>query len=607
MSKIVIFLMLVFFVVLFTGCPDPLTPTVVDDDISLSEVLNLQTTYTDGTVMIFYEEPTDPDFTGTELTFLPAASGVNQPIILLKGEGLTLGKSLTGAGGLTNGTEYTFTLKAVYADGSKSAGLTTIVTPSDIVAAPLNVAAAIADGEVVLSWNEPAVNNWAFVEITFTPVVAPHPLAVSVGTTSISISGLANDTEYVFILTATDLFSVASTDVIISATPTFSGDITPPANVTGLSSKIVPKGVVYDILQFIAFGDDYNPDFDDEFPFDYFMEHLKYAGNQTNAIYEVIWTDPTDSDYVETELKLTRNSDSYSETVTVNSGIETYQFNNIIIGDSYTLSTRTGDISNNWSASNDSIITSTNTEITQLDLIFDPDDSPDKVFQIDYDYSVTDQLDMNWFSDDNDDDVFDIPMEPGDLFSCKSYRNIYNSNHQLISFSGYLDHAQSEEILKYEFNYNVDFTLQSIRAHIDSNNNGVIEVSDDGFDYYEYIFGYSSGVLNEIELNGITSSSPSVYHKYTFAYNNDGKLTQAHLYFDAVNLTLDTNPTLRWDFTYDINDRVCTVERSNDSDLSGSFTYDGKYEYLYNVAGNLDSIFVYSELNEKGVELDYIY
>ncbi len=510
----------------------------------------------------------------------------------------------TSIGALTNGTEYLFTLKAVYADGSKSPGSTALITPSDVIDAPLNVGAVTADGEVVLSWDEPAINNWFFVEITFTPVDLDvmQPLAVSVGTTSISITGLDNGTEYTFSLAATDIMGLYSTDVIISATPSLTGDVTPPANVSGVSSTVTPKGEVNDVLQYILYGEDFDPNADGLF--DYLMPYMNLAGNPTNGICDVVWTDPVDVDYVETELILTRDSDSSSETVTVASGTETYRFANIVLGESYTLSARTRDDSNNWSASQDTaIITSAFSDITRFDVIFDPDGTPSKGFQYDYDYSVTDQLRMNWFVELDSDGIID-DSPGGDDIGCNSYIYTYNSENRLISFSSYVDTAQSQILARYDLSYNTDMTLQAVSANFDFDADGVIEPGETN--YYIYDFNYVSGVLSEIDLNGIFPGGSTIYYKYTFTNNINGKPTQALLYFDAVDMTLDTNPTFKWDFTYDGNGRVSIVEKSSDTDLDATFTYMGKHEYVY-TSGDLDSVPGYDNLNNKETEMDFIY
>ena len=93
--------------------------------------------------------------------------------------------------------------------------------------------------------------------------------------------------------------------------------------------------------------------------------------------------------------------------------------------------------------------------------------------------------------------------------------------------------------------------------------------------------------------------------KIQIKINNKGsfydKPTQALLYVDAVDLTLDTNPTFKWDLSYDGNKRVSTVERYSDTDLDGTFTYTGKYEYVYNGSGDVDSIPGYDNTDTQEV------
>lgn len=47
--------------------------------------------------------------------------------------------------------------------------------------------------------------------------------------------------------------------------------------------------------------------------------------------------------------------------------------------------------------------------------------------------------------------------------------------------------------------------------------------------------------------------------------------------------------------------------KQNEIPRIGTFTYGGKYEYAYNVSGDLDSVPGYDPVNTKETEMDYIY
>jgi predicted phage tail protein len=76
-----------------------------------------------GEVSLFWTDPTDADLDHIEITFSPAAAGLIQPITVAKGTGTRI------VTGLTNGTAYTFTVKAVDAAGNKSSGEDISKTP----------------------------------------------------------------------------------------------------------------------------------------------------------------------------------------------------------------------------------------------------------------------------------------------------------------------------------------------------------------------------------------------------------------------------------------------------------------------------------------------
>jgi hypothetical protein len=84
--------------------PDTTPPAAVTD---------LTVSAGDGHVLIFWTDPADADFEKVEITFTPAAGGITQTIVITRG---TQKADLTG---LTNGTEYTFTVTTVDASGNR--------------------------------------------------------------------------------------------------------------------------------------------------------------------------------------------------------------------------------------------------------------------------------------------------------------------------------------------------------------------------------------------------------------------------------------------------------------------------------------------------------
>jgi chitodextrinase len=105
--------------------------------------------------------------------------------------------------GLTNGTAYTFTLKAVDASGNKSAGTTVVSTPADTThpAKVTGLNGTPGDGQVSLSWTDPADGDLASIEITWT---GGGNVSVAKGTQTKTITGLNNGTAYTFTVKAVD-------------------------------------------------------------------------------------------------------------------------------------------------------------------------------------------------------------------------------------------------------------------------------------------------------------------------------------------------------------------------------------------------------------------
>ncbi len=119
-------------VVILAGCPgllggpgdgggdeDP------GDTTSPTEVTELAAARSSGTAALVWTDPTDEDLAGIQVTWEPGGTEAQEV-------GLGVGEYV--ATGLTNGTEYTFTVAAVDEAGNVSAGETIAVTPEDFSA-----------------------------------------------------------------------------------------------------------------------------------------------------------------------------------------------------------------------------------------------------------------------------------------------------------------------------------------------------------------------------------------------------------------------------------------------------------------------------------------
>ena len=172
-----------------------------DDTTAPAKVSGLSGTAGDGQVTLTWTDPTDTDLDHIEITW---DNGGTTPQTVAKGTGTYT------ATGLSNGTAYTFTVKAVDASGNKNSGLTIEANPG--TSAPADTIApgkvsglntVTGNGQVTLNWTDPADRELAHFEITWTPG-GTSPETAAKGTGTYTATGLNNGTEYTFTVKAKD-------------------------------------------------------------------------------------------------------------------------------------------------------------------------------------------------------------------------------------------------------------------------------------------------------------------------------------------------------------------------------------------------------------------
>ena len=137
----------------------------------------------------------------------------------------------TTVSGLTNGTAYTFTVKATNAIGTGPASAASnSVTPigATVPGAPTIVTAAAANASAQVSWTAPSNGGSAITSYTVTPFIGATAQAATTVTgsppaTSTTVTGLTNGTAYTFTVSATNAIgtgpaSAPSNSVTPSAT-----------------------------------------------------------------------------------------------------------------------------------------------------------------------------------------------------------------------------------------------------------------------------------------------------------------------------------------------------------------------------------------------------
>lgn len=174
-----------------TPPPSALTASVADAQITLN-----------------WESPESQFVSGYALTWTPGNGDIT----------LSATDKTYTVNQLTNGTEYTFTLKALYENGMVSDPVTQTGTPvAAAVPAPSGFTAKSGDGEITLSWIPSSSENIKAYLITWTP--GEGNVMLSAETTSYIATPLTNGTSYTFTITAIDNDERKSASVTQSATP----------------------------------------------------------------------------------------------------------------------------------------------------------------------------------------------------------------------------------------------------------------------------------------------------------------------------------------------------------------------------------------------------
>src|SRR5574344_1057171 len=214
------------------------TPADSSDKTAPADVDTSTVTATcgNGTVLLNWTNPADSDFFGVEVTASAGGTTAWDSMVINGGKSLLVS-------GLTNGTEYTFRLRSYDKSLNASGGTTKVATPVDTAdstapAEASSFAATAGDACATLSWTEPSDSDYYGIKISATPAAGTlaSPVVLLKGTTSLSVTGLTNGTQYTFTAQTLDTSLNASAGTTAAATPVDSGDTTPPANVTNLTA-----------------------------------------------------------------------------------------------------------------------------------------------------------------------------------------------------------------------------------------------------------------------------------------------------------------------------------------------------------------------------------
>ena len=167
----------------------------------------LTATAGDGQVTLNWDDPSNSNITGYELSIDAGAFAE-----IGGSDAATTSHTVTG---LTNGTTYTFAVRAVNASGEGASSDTVTATP--LFAAPTNLSAETGDAQVKLSWTDPGNTNISGYEVSTGR--ATNYNAISDGdseptTISHTVTSLTNGTTYTFAVRA-----VNGAPATVTATP----------------------------------------------------------------------------------------------------------------------------------------------------------------------------------------------------------------------------------------------------------------------------------------------------------------------------------------------------------------------------------------------------
>ena len=191
-----------------------------------------------GSAEITWSDPLGADFSHILITWDEAGETETQSVRIESGVETA---TITG---LTDGTEYTFSVVAVNVAGRQADAVTAVLTADTSVNPVTGVSAATADNSgATLSWTDPSDSDLSHIQITWSPGGGnlAQPLEVASGTEEVTILHLTAGRVTTFTVQAVDVVGNTAAE---TTTVTATADATAPSDVTNLTATPLVNGSV---------------------------------------------------------------------------------------------------------------------------------------------------------------------------------------------------------------------------------------------------------------------------------------------------------------------------------------------------------------------------
>jgi outer membrane protein assembly factor BamB len=207
MKKILYYLCLLVAVV-FTACEDENLPKA---SLDIMEAASLKAIPGDEEVTLNWAAMQEADPTGYFLSWTASSA-------LVEGGELNIDGNVTDITikNLKNGETYTFAVQPVYGNKGRGGKISVKVKPLSSRPAPTNLMAIPGDQTVKLKWAKPDSEALTGYELSISP--GENTIAIAKDMESYEVTGLINNTEYIFTLIA--IYSNGYSDAVgVTATP----------------------------------------------------------------------------------------------------------------------------------------------------------------------------------------------------------------------------------------------------------------------------------------------------------------------------------------------------------------------------------------------------